>query len=420
MFYNLQCKSCFRNKNYNNLRNFLLGHVDNLKIEAVFDIGEYDGEVYCECKKPVKKGDLYIYCDRFEEISIRLIAENISKKVEFCSKCEGEKMNSLLDEYVELLEPAKGIDEIEDYLFDLGTEVKHLFDYPIGNYKLENKIIKHLNCQNCGAGYDSISIGNPYYDSLKPDDKAYTKAEVDSFYRNIDFNKINSFAKYYGIRLSITELEEFVNFIQDFPLLAFKHNVGQKIYEMLESHFRSPNAGTIVPPWTLFRGRVKHKLSKPFSTDEMWEPPKGVASHGRYNTVGSSVLYCCTDINFIPYEIYPNNYQNLCIAKVKVNKGLKILNIQQLFNKFNGFVGESSDYIGIYNSNYSLTNYIAECSRNIGYKGVQYAGVKGGKYKNFAFFNYTKGEDLIINEVTTIDLDIQYSISKELTSKLEV
>lgn len=420
MFFNLQCKSCLRDSSKRTIRNYLIKNIAPLNIRAVFDIAENDEEEYCLCKKPIDKGNLFISSDRFEDVSIRLIADQISKQIEFCSRCEGEKMDSLLNEYVDLLDTKEEkieIEEIDDYLFNLGTEIKNLFEAPLGNFRIENKIIKHLKCQNCGSGFDSKSLYNPFYDSFKPDEKAFNKEEVDSFYRNVDFNKINSFAKFYGIRLSVTELEEFVNFIYEYPLLAYKHPVGIKIYEMLEAHYYSPNAETIIPPYNLYRGRVKHKLSKPYLANEMWEPPKGVASHGRYNTVGNSVLYCTTDINFIPYEIHPGNYQNLCIAKVRLNKGLKILNIQQLFNKFTGFVGDSTDYMGIYNSNYSLTNYIAECSKNIGYKGVMYEGVKGGKYKNIAFFNYQKGEDLIIDEVTTVDLDIQYTINKELIRK---
>lgn len=419
MLLNLNCRTCFRKSRFNDIKEYILHEINKDWILSVFDVAEEGDEEYCCCGKLIRPGNLYISEDRFLPIAIDIIATHLSNKIEYCSHCEGKYMKDYIMKYF-----ASNDEEDDEYLIDeekinsilnLGEEMKNLFDRPVGNYRIENMIIKHLRCKNCGYGYNRDDLYDPHATYFDPSDKAFSQNDIDEFYKLVDFNNINNFAEYYGVKISVDELNEFEQYLYEFPLLAYKHPVGKKIYEMLYLHYQSNDCEILPKNTLLFRGRLHSKGSKKYPPEQMWEPPKEKAAHGRYNTVGNSVLYCCNNIEFIPYEIYPNNYQSITIAKVVTQKDLEVLNINKLFEKFSGFIGEKADYDGIYNFKYVLTNYIAECCKEIGFKGVKYEGVKDGEYTNFAFFNYEKETDLKITETISVDVKISYSVSKEVS-----
>lgn len=42
-----------------------------------------------------------------------------------------------------------------------------------------------------------------------------------------------------------------------------------------------------------------YKIDNLQSDKELWEPPYGVSSHGRYNDIGASVLYCSNNLDVL-------------------------------------------------------------------------------------------------------------------------
>ncbi|ONG66637.1 hypothetical protein BKK42_01410 [Bacillus cereus] len=417
-YYNLECLECFKKTCYRTLRKYLLNSFDRNILESYFDLGDAEDSLECRCGYPIEDGELYISEDRFWEYSLRLIHQQLSSRIEYCSHCQGQYMGDMLDKQWKYAEnPDEEVSKIRE-AYELGIEIKGLFELPVGSYKIENEIIRHLTCQNCGYGYNPDAPKGASMTCFEPEDKAYSSSDIEDFDRLIDFKRINSFAENYGITLSAKELEDFVSYLNEYPMLAYKHEVGIKIYDMLSQHYEASDGEVLIERNSFYRGRTCSKGMVDYSANQMWEPPKEVASHGRYNMVGTTVLYCTNNINYIPYEIHPNNHQKICIAKIQVKRPLKIFNIHRLFNKFQGFIGEVVSQDGLYNPNYALTNFIAECARQIGFKGVQYNGVNGGDYKNYAFFNFEKGKDLEITEVTSSNYKITYQINQNLEAVL--
>ncbi|SSY69949.1 Uncharacterised protein [Priestia megaterium] len=406
-YYNLDCSSCFRGSRDKNIKQYLLKNIDRAILGSAFEVGETDYLEKCLCDRDIKEGDLYISSDDFIFVAIRLISTQLSSFIEYCNHCKGHYIDARVEEHVRYAEdPETARPLLYGDMGEIGRELKDLFPHPLGGYKIENLIIKNLTCQNCGYGSGS-GMDNTFF---LPEDEFYSAADLEHFEKLIDYERINRFAKHHGIMLSMDELEEFSTYLNEYPMLAYKHETGVKIYTMLSRHLDDERADLLIGS-SLYRGRSCPKGSNGYPLDRMWEPPKEFASHGRYNTVGTTALYCTDRIDYIPYEIHPNSHQQICIASIKVKRTLKILNINRLFGKFQGFIGEKVSQDGLYNPNYALTNFIAECAREIGFNGLEYRGVNGDYYKNYAFLNIEKGKDLEITDIKLKEFEIKYTLT---------
>lgn len=121
---------------------------------------------------------------------------------------------------------------------------------------------------------------------------------ADEFW-GFNYEEFSEFASRYGISLVKAEFSDFKEYIIENPLLAFKHPAGQKIYDVLQAHFEERDYIKLKKGQVLFRGRNRKVDVRMFNDSEMWSLPKGVSSHGRYNLIGTSVLYCSDKIHGI-------------------------------------------------------------------------------------------------------------------------
>lgn len=195
-----------------------------------------------------------------------------------------------------------------------------------------------------------------------------------------DITEIHNFGKEYNINISLEELEDFKEYLYSSPLLAYKHATGQKIYDALKKHYDDANYSILEISEIVYRGRVR-KIDQPkYIDDELWNPPMGVSTHGRYNSIGISVLYCCETIENIPYELYPTKNEVVDIARMGINSSLKLLNIGNIFRGFEGFFDEIDAESKLLKRSYLLPNFVKDCCSAIGYHGVMYQGVRGENY----------------------------------------
>lgn len=249
------------------------------------------------------------------------------------------------------------------------------------------------------ALYFEITKENPA-DHDMTDDYQYVDEELN----------IVNLAQRYDVNIANEALSDFKEYLYSSPLVAYKHEVGIKIYEVLQEIFRHDHE-VLLPGSMLFRGRTHHSTSKPFRPEEMWNPPDGVSSHGRYNSVGVSVLYCSDDADDIPFELFPTVNEVIDVASLRVNMAMKLLDMGKLYRQFKGFVDEQNTESTALKKAYLLTNFIRDCCYVTGYNGVVYPAVNSDG-TNYALFNFTRDRELTIEEVTTMHLMIDYQIRR--------
>lgn len=417
MYINLQCNTCFRGNQKNKKIKDAVMEIELPFLNSYFDQAGEDDELQCGCQKAIAKNEYYISKDTFLEISLRALSESISKKIHYCFNCEGASIDKVIDDDSD----HKGLYDLSDddirNLVSLGQPVDNLVNY-ILDYKTKSSILLMLKCQNCGFGYNRY---DPQTDRTRSeykfirDDKVYSDQDMQQFYKIIKYSKIRDFASDYGMEIDTEDLFEFAKYLRANHMLGYFHNVGQSIFKLLKMHFVKAHYTVLKEGRIVFRGRTITKSSSDYGIDQMWNPPQSWASHGRFNPVGSSVLYCCDNIDSIPYEINPTAKQDICIAHVYIRRPLIMLDIDRLFYKFNDLVRENSNNDGIYNSDYALTNYIAECCKEIGYHGITYKGVRGEDYTNFAILSFADTNDISINCVQRMNIKIKYEI--EISSR---
>ncbi|RAS75720.1 RES domain-containing protein [Priestia endophytica] len=363
-----------------------------------------------ECKEELEPETPYILVEDYQELIEKLgekLGEILSDHIEFCSHCltEIEQTNWVYEK-----ELGMNIDSGTD-ITDFISEY-NVYSDERNNGDLLNSVIKNLICQNCGHGFpDRDGIGG-YFNQL---DKVYSQQDVDDFYGldidGLNISELNNIGDIYGVSFTKDELNDFISYIYTNSALSIKHKVGKKLYSLLESHF--PNNDYVLKQGNiLFRGRKRYYDQEEFSNNSLWSPPEGQASHGRYNSIGNSVLYCLDKYKGLPYELNPLKNECIDYGEFILNTDLKILDISKLFPK------EFGDYISSVDleskklkKTYLFTNFISSCCKDIGYDGIRYKGVSDKEqYYNFAIFNVKPDNQLSIKKVKSIKTDVSYQL----------
>ncbi|UHA73448.1 RES domain-containing protein [Paenibacillus sp. 481] len=349
--------------------------------------------------------DDYFVVEEKEEQLVKAISEmlgnEISTYIHYCSRC---------DIVNELFEANKmSVIEIGEKKYDEGLSITKFLEEHFIPSQYVKHIIPYLSCGCCGFGYHKESKtyhkGN-FIQSFRVLSNDHISAFLD-----IDLSDWINYAEKYHIYLRDFEVQSFLSFLKKNPLLAYKHPVGARFYELFDAMLKEGDYFTLDIGTQLFRGRTRPIGSKKFERTEIWEPPFGVSSHGRYNIVGTSVLYLSNHKEYIPYEVNYNNDQELDVALFEVKKPLKILDLSNLLGDFGRFLSQSSKDRNILKFEYLLTNYISACCLDVGFNGVKYKGVKEGNYENYALLNYQHGIDLEIISLDTAKIQIQYKFN---------
>ena len=159
----------------------------------------------------------------------------------------------------------------------------------------------------------------------------------------------------------------------------------------------------------LYRTRVVDK-DKIVHKEDLWAPPAEFANQGRFNDIGTSVLYCSNDKSILEKEV-PIKEDDIgkkkrILVKIISNKVLNLFPINYIFGKDEGFNGLISDdgndfTAAVIKKHYIISNIVSAICCKIGYDGIVYKSVKCGEYINYAIFNVKK-EDLEIIDKSEI------------------
>nr|WP_278046245.1 RES family NAD+ phosphorylase [Clostridium beijerinckii] len=181
-------------------------------------------------------------------------------------------------------------------------------------------------------------------------------------------------------------------------MLGFKHDTGKKIYDLLNNIYNNIECEILNSESILYRGRTRKEDRPAFKDNEMWNPPDGITSHGRYNQIGISVLYCSTKQKVLPYEIHAGLDDIVEIVKFKLKENMKILDVDDVFEEFDGFFNSNYVESKELKKKYLLPNYIRDCCKDIGYNGIAYRSVHDDSCKNYALINFK--EDINIELIS--------------------
>ena len=239
---------------------------DELERWGVFTIPEtvrgyeWEGEENCDnCGKVVQHGTYIINdIDSFVSSVGGLIAELISnEKIGECQHC-----NETVIPYTQKYGDP----------FDLQTIYELVEGYNFPSY-LSEEIYSSIHCSRCGS-------------QLAQDDPYITSHEADSWYdEEIEF-VLQTFT-------DVTESEgnKFIQYLLKNPMLGLNHLVGKLIYSQIKEG-TIPNIIELEAGTVYYRGRKRRTLERlaTFIPEELWNPPEGIPSQGRYNPPGVSSL----------------------------------------------------------------------------------------------------------------------------------
>jgi RES domain-containing protein len=204
-------------------------------------------------------------------------------------------------------------------------------------------------------------------------------------------------------KIKIEDAKDFFNFISEFPLLGYKHKVGEQIFSELEAI--PLDSLELLSNAILYRGRLWEKdQTIDYPIPEIWNPPFGTPVAGRFNTHGISYLYMSDSAQTVVSELKGEG--KYTVMSARLTKDVYVLDISQstcyifeLCNKQKtGNTANPKEYL--------VPNYIAQCCAYIEIYSDK--KINGIKYKSslfdggecYVFFNLHKDsfrDKMIVN-----------------------
>jgi RES domain len=342
--------------------------LDEDYVPGVEVVSEYDDELEeCPiCQTPLMNDD-YIVVDEenFLDESLKYLAKKINAEIYECQSC-----NWTIIPY----EQRNG-----DPL-DLNMVGILVDSYYIPS-DLQTRIYSHLKCR----------CGNP----VNPDDPYVTEGEIkDWFNEDIEFI-IETF------NVSSEETREFIEFLQENPMLGLSHPIGKTIFDKIKSSDFS-GIEEIKPGTIFYRGRTRNKYQRlvPFIEEELWNPPIGIPQQGRYNPPGVTNLYLGNKRDAVLLEISPSNLDIVDIAEFEITGEFKVFNSTKTdIDIFAGMVKDNNGYTSSYE--YIFPNFLSQCLAYHGFNGIVYSSVKDPEALNLCLFNFQKNVDICMTKIHT-------------------
>jgi len=380
--------------------------------EACIDTADEDFECD-ECGSKIVKGESYIEeDDEFSEIIFWYMAEQIMDNIACCEQCgDGENIQGLYpsikscfsdedDDPEAIFESFNTASTIEDVMNSIFAGREDLWEL---YYK---EIVDFVQCPNCdngsGLNYDDkIDYGR--FDLYT---EVYTQEDIDQF--NHDFygdelEKVKIEISELAQNFSLEELVVFKNeYIQNKTYVA-RNPLFFRLEVFIRELLTQKKYYVLSKNRLLFRTRTS-PTEKQLTKEELWEPPYANASHGRYNDIGVSMLYCANNKEVVKKEIPLPCGHEYNIAKFIVHEPMLLFPINHVFGgEFAGLIDEAvpADQQNLlFKQQYILSNIVSAICFQVGYGGIVYRSTKDNVSIDYALFcKYKKGEDIEVLNV---------------------
>lgn len=412
------CSSCTENKLLLSVEQLVINKRPNDNIlEEIFDnyISVASNQMKCaNCGGKIVEGETYF--DDDDDIFNKLttyISEQIEKRIECCDECEtGDLINNIrhsaektftdeedgLDDLKEQIDTSS---TIEDLVYEELDEWFDLWDSSIG---MDN-IAENISCPNCGNGSGVDYDDKIDYGTFDRYSEVYTHNDVEYFNYNFygdEFQGTN-FISEMAKEFTFDELIDLRKLYAVDVVAATANPLMKRFNDLISTLFANNCIYILSNNRIIFRAR-NNKIGNIYSPEKMWEPPLGVASHGRYNQQGIGFLYCANNGDVTKKEIQIKSNEQYNIAKLKVKKNFSLFPVNYVFGvSYDKLVSEE---VPVAQQNlqvkeqYILTNLLSEVCKKIGYDGIVYCSTKDKLSVDYALFNkYQRNVDLEILEV---------------------
>ncbi|PJJ10289.1 RES domain-containing protein [Flavobacterium sp. 1] len=191
-------------------------------------------------------------------------------------------------------------------------------------------------------------------------------------------------------------LKDFEALIRDYPFLALNHTIGKKIFREVSK--KKIAQTTIKADTVLYRSRLCES-SKILGSNDLFNPPLGVPTEGRFNHNGQSYFYLCNEEEGSILEISENelvwtqtfkideeidNILDLSFDYEEVSLStdalLICLHLSEIFKK-------NSTNKGNWKPDYFITRFVMDCAKKSGYSGIKYNSIKMYSSMNYVLFD---------------------------------
>lgn len=199
--------------------------------------------------------------------------------------------------------------------------------------------------------------------------------------------------------ISITDSIEYFDFLTNYPMLGYMHEVGKKIFSYINQCVKQ----SIVNK-RLFRLRgYSAKRKSPYSILELIGPPFGVSQQNRFNNIGAKVSYFSDNAEVLKNEINLKDDDKYSQIEINLTKECLMLDVRDMnipiFKLCHNKVERKNDY---FNIEYVLPNYISDCARKAGFDGIIYRSTIEINATNYAFFYLAENDIQKINRIDNL------------------
>lgn len=415
------CSNCDKYKLLLYLEEYIVSNVptDYDIIETICkEFIEIENEDFeCEkCNEKVVKGESFILDeDGFSEIIFEYIAKQIMENISCCTECgEGSDIKGLYpsikssfydkdDNPEEIFNDIDTVSTVEDIMNDVLANNGGLWEFWNNYYE---DIVNFIQCPECsnGSGIDMDEKIN--YGKFDLYTEVYTDSDIDKFNHDFygdDLNEVKANISEIATMFTLDELVALKNsYVQSRTFIAV-NPIFQKLEMFINKLLTEGIHYILAKNRLVFRTRIS-SFNKKLTREELWEPPYGVASHGRYNDIGISVLYCANNRDIVKKEVTLNEGEAHNIAKFIMHESKKMFPINYIFNsEFEGLIDEtiSSEKSSIlFKEQYIISNIVSAICHKVGYDGIVYRSTKDNISIDYALFcKYEKNVALEVLDV---------------------
>ncbi|PPA71808.1 RES domain-containing protein [Jeotgalibacillus proteolyticus] len=267
-----------------------------------------------------------------------------------------------------------------DYIWIMGNEttVEEILESLNCPEKYREDIAAHLKCPNCGReDFDIFDVAGTEDETILEEEKKYQKI-------------ISRFAD---------KLSDFRSHLEKYPSLALSHPMGKKIHQEITK--RKVESINLNPQkWSRARQVTEPKV---FEKSDMTAPKIGLSSGGRFHHQGQSVLYLAEDEELAMIETLDNPNDASLIWIQEYSQTSKLTDILDLRHEWSGLNSTENEVIQAllasrfifdkvedrsskWRPQYFMTNFIADCARQAGFKGIIYSSSRSYG-SNLVIFN---------------------------------